>query len=101
MPLPASRRAFCAHHYRTAPDLIDAGGARHWITRGVNLVIVVTEGPAGTSLSRDSQPDEYMAIVPPGTAVELFAGADNPKTAGDALAILPPGAEIWAKVGDA
>ena len=92
MPLPASRRAFCAHHYCSAPDLTDTDGARHWITRGVNLIVVVTEAPAGTTLSRDDQPDEYMAILPPGTAAELAAGAEKLATAGDALAILPPGA---------
>lgn len=92
MPLPASRRAFCAHPYRSAPDLTDPGGARHWITRGINMVVVVTEGPAGTTLSRQDQPDEYMAIVPPGLRADLAAGADIAGTQGDALAILPPGA---------
>lgn len=92
MPLPASRRAFCAHHYRSAPDLIDPVGVRHWVTRGVNLIVVVTEAPAGTTLSRDDQPDEYMAILPSGTPAEFAAGAERLATTGDALAILPPGA---------
>ncbi|RDW14747.1 hypothetical protein [Paracoccus thiocyanatus] len=63
MPLPASRRAFCAHHYRDDPDLIERCGSRTWITRGMNLVIAVTEAQPGAVLARQGQPDEYMALL--------------------------------------
>ncbi|WP_418025236.1 hypothetical protein ACNKFW_12135 (plasmid) [Paracoccus sp. TD-10] len=91
MPLPASRRAFCAHHYRDDPDLVERGGSRTWITRGVNLVIAVTEAQPGAVLARQGQPDEYMALLPAGTEVDLTAGGQNISCAAESLAIMPPG----------
>lgn len=84
-------RSFCAHHYRDEPDVKPEGEGRSWITRGVNLVVMVTECPAGTALRRTDQPDEYMAVLPPGTAARFHALGQEGQTGGDCLAILPPG----------
>lgn len=83
-----------ARFYEDAAAWQDADGTRHWATRGANFVVVATHAAAGAVLSRDAaeQPDEYMALLPEGTAARIAAGGDSVDSDGDSLSILPPGA---------
>jgi hypothetical protein len=70
----ALRPATHARHYAEPPQKTDADGTRHWITRAANFVTVVSQAPTGAVLARNN-PDEYMALLPPGT--EAVAVADG------------------------
>jgi hypothetical protein len=91
MTLSAARVAYCARHYEASPQVVESDGAHTWITRGVNLVIAVTEAREGTVLRRGSQPDEYMLVVSPGVAATVSANGEVLKINGDSLTIVPPG----------
>ena len=88
------RPAHSARFYVDAPAWQDADGTAHWVTRGVNFVVVATRAAAGAVLARGAseQPDESMALLPEGTAARIVAGSDSVASEGDSLAILPPGA---------
>src|SRR5687768_12774612 len=88
------RPAYSARFYVDAPAWQDADGTRHWVTRGANFVVVATHAAAGAVLVRDAsaQPDEYMALLPEGTAARIAAGNDSVASECDSLSILPPGA---------
>jgi mannose-6-phosphate isomerase-like protein (cupin superfamily) len=88
------RPAHSARFYVDAPAWQDADGTRHWVTRGANFVVVATHAAAGAVLARatSEQSDEYMALLPEGTAARIGAGSDTVTSEGDSLAILPPGA---------
>ena len=87
----AQRPATHARHYATPPQVTDHDGARHWITRAANFVVVVTQASEGTVLSRTGQPDECMALLSPGCAAELEAAGAKEISSGDSFAIFPPG----------
>jgi hypothetical protein len=74
--------------------LLDAGGTLHWVARGGNFVVVATLAVAGAVLARTAseQADEYMVLLPEGTAARISAGSDAVASEGDSLTILPPGA---------
>lgn len=91
MPLSAVRVAYCARHYEEPPQLTESDSAPTWITRGVNLVIAVTEARQGTALVRTHQPDEYMLILPTSVRATVYAGSDVITAEGDSLTIVPPG----------
>ena len=86
----ALRNATHARHYCEQPQLTDADGAKHWITRAANFVTVVTDAPKGAVLARTGQADEYMAFVVSGSVV-AEAGAERSESGADTLFILPPG----------
>lgn len=90
-PSPA-RPATIAKYYEEAPGRIDDDGSRHWATRAANFTVVVTRAVAGTVLSRDDNPDEYMLLLPEGVGARLEAGGTMVQTPGDSLTIFPPGA---------
>ncbi len=89
MPV-AMRKATHARHFAEAPQLIEADGSKHWITRAANFVTVVSDVAMGAVLSRSAQADEYMAFVVSG-AVTAQAGHERSESDADTLFILPPG----------
>lgn len=91
MTSPNSRPASYARHYDSAPQLVEANGSRTWLTRGANFVIAYSDVKAGTALSRDNNPDEYMLFMPT-EAASVHAGSQQGEAAADSLTIVPPGA---------
>ena len=88
----AMRASKLAHHYREAPQKTDADGTRHWITRAANFVVVVSDAKAGTTFTRDNQPDEYMLLIGAAQDAEVEAGGAKIDAGEESLTILPPGA---------
>ncbi len=87
----AQRQATHARLYAAPPEITDADGSKHWITRAANFVVVVTDAKAGTVLTRKGQADEYMVVIMPGCAATLEAQGSTEATTGDSFAIFPPG----------
>ncbi|MDB5966953.1 MAG: hypothetical protein JWQ72_3453 [Polaromonas sp.] len=79
-----------ARHY-SSPAQQDAPGTKTWITRGANFVVAVSRADAGTVLSRDANPDEYMVYLVD-TAGIIEAGKETIEARADSLTIVPPGA---------
>lgn len=73
----------------TAPQQ-PGDGARSWIVRATNFVVVYSEVEAGAELARDN-PDEYMVLVPRGLTVAISAGDEKVEVTGQALVVVPPG----------
>lgn len=90
MPL-ASRKATHARHYQDQPQIVDADGSQHRITRAANFVADVTAAKPGAKLPRLQQADEYMAFVVSGRAV-VEAGSQRRDVEPETLVIMPPGA---------
>ena len=86
----AMRKATHARHFCEQPQLTDADGSKHWITRAANFVTVVSEAAKGAVLARSAQADEYMVFVVSGS-VRVEAGADHSESGADTLFIVPPG----------
>lgn len=91
MSIFTPRPASYARHYQESPQIVEADGARTWITRGANFVIAITEAKLGTVLARTGHPDEYMIVLPPDVTGEVVAGEDRCAVEGDSLIIVPPG----------
>jgi len=87
----ALRKATHARHYAQDPQMTDADGTRHWITRAANFLTVVTDAKKGAVLQRSGNPDEYMLLLPPGTGATIEAKGEKIEANGDSLTILPPG----------
>jgi hypothetical protein len=87
----AMRKATHARHYEQAPQVADADGTRHWITRAANFVVVVTDAAKGAVLNRRNQVDEYLLLLPPALAARVEARAERIDAGGDSLTIVPPG----------
>lgn len=75
------------------PQHTDADGlSRTWITRGGNFAICYSEVEPGAVLEREHNPEEYMLILPPGSAsVTVEAGGEAIDAEPDSLTIVPPG----------
>ncbi|HET7887339.1 MAG TPA: hypothetical protein VFL62_14010 [Bradyrhizobium sp.] len=86
----AMRAATHARHYAEPPQQTDADGTRHWITRAANFLTVVSQAEEGAVLPRDN-PDEYVVLLPPGTAATIEAGGERIESKGNSLTIVPPG----------
>jgi hypothetical protein len=84
------RRASHSRVYAEAPQLTDADGSRHWITRAANFAIVVSEVASGAVIARSGQPDEYMAFLVTGAAT-AEAGGQKHEADAETLLIVPPG----------
>ncbi|WP_454859220.1 hypothetical protein [Rhizobium binxianense] len=91
MSIFTPRPATYARHYQEPPQIVEAGGARTWITRGANFIIAITEAREGTVLSRTGHPDEYMIVLPPDVTADIIAGDEKRTVTGDSLIIVPPG----------
>jgi len=87
----ALRKATHARHYAQEPQMTDADGTRHWITRAANFLTVVSRAAEGAVLERTGNPDEYMLLLPPGTDAVIEAKGEKIEAKGDSLTILPPG----------
>lgn len=87
----AARAATHARLFESAPQATDADGTKHWITRAANFAVVVSEAAAGIVFSRKDQADEYMLLLPAGSAATVEAGGERIAAGGDSLTIVPPG----------
>lgn len=87
---------------RDPPQMDDVRSGRTWLTRARTFVTAISEVKVGHALHRDSNPDEYMAILPDGMAATLYAGGETRHIdgRGDTLVIFPPG-ESRIEVGTA
>lgn len=86
-----ARAASWTRPYAEAPLTDIDPGAKTWIARGANFVIVVSEAEAGAVLARADNPDEYMVLTT-GPAVRIEAGGETVEAARETLTIVPPGA---------
>jgi quercetin dioxygenase-like cupin family protein len=87
----AKRKATHARHYAEAPQVTDADGSKHWITRAANFVVTVTDAAQGAVLERASNPDEYIVLLPPGTQATIDANGEHLEAGGNTLTMVPPG----------
>jgi hypothetical protein len=77
--------------YKDPPNQHDANG-RTWFCRGQNFVVAYSELKPGAVLECAGQPDEYMLLLPDAdTPVVASAGAQEERSDGYALLVLPPG----------
>jgi hypothetical protein len=91
-PVPtAFAGAEYAKFYESAPQ--ETGPhARTWYARGQNFIVAYSETEPGATFERQSQPDEYVILIPdPGTSVSIRAGQSVETVPGESLAIVPPG----------
>lgn len=89
MPVNAIKPS-CGLYYASGPQLT-AAAQKTWITRSANVVVVVSQVAAGTELTRDDNPDEYMLLLPPGVHATVLAGDQHVDAGPESLSILPPG----------
>lgn len=80
----------CGLYYVSEPQL-NVAGQKTWITRSANVVVVIAQVSAGTELSRDDNPDEYMLLLPPAMRARVQADGQTVEAAPETLTILPPG----------
>ncbi len=81
-----------ARHYASPAQQV-APDVHTWLTRGANFVVAVTQARAGSVLSRDTHPDEYMVYLVDAPAV-IEAGGKRIEAKADSLTIVPPGASL-------
>jgi hypothetical protein len=66
--------------------------ASTWYGRGQNFVVAYTEARAGAVLKRETQPDEYVLLIPDrSTSVRVSTPQETHDVPGYSLVILPPG----------
>ena len=86
---------FTAAHYAKfyeTPPQEEAGGLRTWYARGRNFIVAYSEVPAGATLTRSGQPDEYVLLLPDhGIAADVTAGAETKAIEGYSVTFIPPG----------
>ena len=77
--------------YKDAPVEDDANG-RTWYCRGQNFIVAYSDARPGAAFERSGQTDEFMVMLPDAdTPVVLSAGAQEERSDGYALIIMPPG----------
>jgi len=90
--VPAPRPATKAEFHNMPPQIAD-GKAKTWITRWGNFAVAVSEVEQGAVLTRQSDPEEHMIIIPPdGPTLNIEAGGKSIEAKADSLTIVPPGA---------
>lgn len=72
------------------PPQVEGAGARSWIARGANFVVVVTQAAPGTRLERRGQADEYMVLLVDSSG-SIRAGSETLAAGAESLTIVPPG----------
>lgn len=77
--------------YASEPQLHESQGAQSWITRSANVVVVVSKLGAGTTLTREDNPDEYMLLLPPGVRARVSCPGQDVDAGAESLTLLPPG----------
>ena len=81
-----------AKFYQT-PPAENRHGARTWYARGQNFIIVYSDADNGAVLSRTSQPDEYVVLLPdPGAGAEIVWGNERVVVGGHSISFVPAGA---------
>jgi mannose-6-phosphate isomerase-like protein (cupin superfamily) len=85
------RAARTSRHFDAAPQQ-ETPGARHWVSRGTNFVVVTTQARAGAVIEREQTEDESILLLPAGTAASVSSAGSTMRGEGDCLFILPPGA---------
>jgi mannose-6-phosphate isomerase-like protein (cupin superfamily) len=86
-----AREASIARFDHMEPQETAADGTRTWITRGANFLVAVSRVKVGAQLAREDNADEYMVILPPGTAATIRTGTEEIEAGEDSLTIVPPG----------
>jgi hypothetical protein len=77
-----------------APAAADVDGSRHWYGRGQNFVVGCSECAGTMRLRRETQPDEWMLLLPAThTSARIAANGQVTNTDGYCLAVIPPGRE--------
>lgn len=72
-----------------------ADAARTWYARGQNFIVAYTEASAGAVLARESQPDEYMLLIPErGIEATVTTPQEARRVGGHGLVIVPPGRSV-------
>ncbi|OWT66172.1 hypothetical protein CEY11_00005 [Candidimonas nitroreducens] len=74
-----------------APQIRSSDGVCHWVLRCARFLVVLTRTVDETTLVRESDVDEHMAIIPPGMEAVADVEGDRRASSGDALLIMPPG----------
>lgn len=85
------RHSWHANFLDNPPNLTSPDGTPHWVARGANFVVVMSQVQPGTVLARENEVDEYFALLPQDVAARFEAGDQGVDAAADTLAILPPG----------
>ncbi len=81
-----------AKFYET-PPVENQNGARTWYARGQNFIIAYSDADKGAVLSRASQPDEYVVLLPdPGAGAEIVWGNERVTVSGHSISFVPAGA---------
>lgn len=91
------RSATYADHSINPPQ-IERHGERTWITRGANMVVVVSEVQQGTTLAY-VVPDESFVFLPACKA-RIEAGGEQLDAGRETLTIVPPGASAVTALED-
>ena len=90
-----------AKFYETPPAETQ-NGARTWYARGQNFIIAYSDAEKGAVLSRTSQPDEYVVLLPdPGAGAEITWGNERTIVSGHSISFVPAGASAVALLGAA
>lgn len=77
--------------YETEPQLEDAS-SRTWIGRGAYFVVAYTEASAEATFVRESQPDEYMVLLPDAEhGARVSTALEELSVPGGSVVIVPPG----------
>lgn len=83
------------------PQLVSPSGSQTWLTRGQNFVLAYTTARSGDPLSRRSQPDEYVVVLPyDESSVEVSAGDERVTVSGRAVIVVPPGDSVVTPTAD-
>lgn len=85
------RQSWYARYYEDKPAWVDADGSRHWVTRGANFVVVVSDTKAGARLQRVAEVDESFVLLAAGVQAQAQTHKETATAAGDSLLIMPPG----------
>lgn len=89
----------CSLYYASEPQ-IESAGQKTWITRSANVVVVISRVVRGTTLGRDSNPDEYMLLLPPGLHAQVQAEGESVVAGPETLTVLPPGKSTITALDD-
>lgn len=83
-----------ARFYDQPPQESD-GFKKQWYARGQNFIVSYAQTLAGAEFSRDSQPDEYVVLVPDAsTAIQITSSNGSAAIQGGSIAFVPPGPSV-------
>jgi hypothetical protein len=91
----AASMAYAAAEYvrfHELPPAESSPAASTWYARGQNFVIAYTEAKSPTVLTRETQVDEYVLLLPaPEIVATVTAGGETKQVNGYSIVIVPPG----------